>query len=225
MNKLSYHIQSVNRWPLFLSFEEDTRLRDDRWNEYYGNESRIIMWDNTNVPMFQPSLANSQRITYSKYYGGNVAKGAVFLQPSGWMGGNELWVGSVSDTEYMENSGVFERQQTYLNEIDVAHSDKEWTIIVDKGYRIGTSVSWNENQKITILQPTFAIAEQKFTDKESVRSAAIANDRSANERAVNRMKISDYINRGLLPNECPKRISDVWIAWGFQCNFMYKPVL
>jgi hypothetical protein len=55
--------------------------------------------------------AEAQRNTYSLYYGGNVGKGGVYIQPCGWMGTHDLWMGSVSDTEYMLKSKAFEIQQ------------------------------------------------------------------------------------------------------------------
>ena len=36
----------------------------------------------------------------------NCAKGGVFLQLCGWMGVHELWFGGVSDTEYLNKSGI-----------------------------------------------------------------------------------------------------------------------
>ena len=57
------------------------------------------------------------------------------------------------------------------------------------------------------------------------RSSTVASDRSGNERAVNVAKRAGVLKRGLRPNESSDVIADVWIAWGFQANFMYKPVL
>ena len=68
---------------------------------------RIIMWDNTNVDfMGKPTDADLQRLTYSLYYGRNVAKGGIFLELCGWLGGWELWLGAVSDSDYQESSPV-----------------------------------------------------------------------------------------------------------------------
>jgi hypothetical protein len=56
-------------------------------------------------------------------------------------------------------------------------------------------------------------------------SGAVATDRSANERAVNRLKASSRIAGGIHQRQDLERAADMWIAWGFQCNFMFKPVL
>jgi hypothetical protein len=56
-------------------------------------------------------------------------------------------------------------------------------------------------------------------------SASVAADRSGNERAVNVVKRSGFLKRGLRPAQSPAQIDDVWKAWSFQANFMFKPVL
>ena len=50
-----------------------------------------MMWDNTDVAFKgKPSMSQLQQMTYSQYYRGNVAKGGVLLQLSGWLGCYEL---------------------------------------------------------------------------------------------------------------------------------------
>ena len=66
---------------------------------------------------------------------------------------------------------------------------------------------------------------RKFNTREVNRSSTVASDRSGNERADNVAKRVGFLKRGLRPNESSDVIADVWIAWGFQANFMYKPVL
>ena len=64
-------------WPRYVSYEEDSILRNDEWNQKYDGK-RVIMWDDTNINFqFKPSGADEQRITYSHYYGGNVGKGGL----------------------------------------------------------------------------------------------------------------------------------------------------
>ena len=88
-------------------------LRDNRWNLRYAGR-RIVFWDGTDVRMPKPSNPDLQRLTYSRYYGGNVAKGSVFLQLCRWGGVGELWTGAVSDTEYMTRSGILEERKSSL---------------------------------------------------------------------------------------------------------------
>jgi hypothetical protein len=85
-----------------------------------------------------------------------------------------------------------------------------FTNILDKGYRC-VLAAWRAGGQL-LLQPFLAKSDRKFSSNEVLLSGAVATDRSANEHAVIRLKASG-------------RIADMWIAWGFQCNFMFKPVL
>jgi hypothetical protein len=80
-----------------------------KWSDGEFEHQKLIMWDNINILLcFNPSDAKAQQNTYSLHYIGNVAKEAVFIQPCGWMGTHELYMGAVSDMEYMIKSKVFE---------------------------------------------------------------------------------------------------------------------
>ena len=81
--------QAMQRWPVYASFEEDKQLRKDTWNVKYAGQ-RIVMWDITNIDAYGFSDADLQRLTYSKYYNGNVFKGGVFTQLCGWIGTADL---------------------------------------------------------------------------------------------------------------------------------------
>jgi DDE superfamily endonuclease len=210
------------RWPRFVSFAEDNKFHKQKWDDYYFGK-RVIMWENTNVNItFKPSVFETQRSTYLQYYAGNVAKGGVFIQPCGWFGAHELWVGRISDSEYMQRADVLNIQQTYIDTYD-SKENVPFTVIRDKGYRI-TAAAWGVGNTF-ILQPSFSRSDKKFTSYETIRNSSIASDRAANERAVRLSKICGYIRSGLLQNENTKRLSDVWVTWSFQCNFNYKPVL
>jgi hypothetical protein len=95
--------------------------------------------------------------------------------------------------------------------------------IVDKGYRC-IMAAWRARKQL-FLQPAFARSDRKFNSFEGNRSASVATDRSGNERAVNVAKRAGVLKRGLRSNEDADLIADVWLAWAFQVNFMYKPVL
>jgi hypothetical protein len=220
-NKLNIQMKVRRKWPRFATLDEDLRLRKTKWSEHFADK-RLIMWDNTNVQIPKPSLAEAQRLTYSAYYGGNVGKGSVFIQPCGWMGTGELWMGAVSDSEYMERSQILEYQNMYLPLYDDTKKDSTWNIILDKGYRINTAAMRCGKQ--TIIQPSFARSDRRFTSTEMIRSAAIAADRAGNERAVRYAKMCGYLRSGLKQNGNVDRLSDVWLAWGFQANFMFRSV-
>jgi hypothetical protein len=106
-HKLNAVLEARKRWPRFVTLEEDVTLMSAWWLNKYG-EKRVIMWDDANINIPAASDAHLSRHTYSAYYAGNVAKGAVFLQLCGWMGTWELWAGAISDTEYQTRSGDFE---------------------------------------------------------------------------------------------------------------------
>jgi hypothetical protein len=221
-SKLKQNVRAVHIWPRFLSHDEDVALRGQKWNIRYTNR-RVQFWDNTNINFTcKPSHADAQRQTYSAYYGGNVVKGGVFLQLSGWLGGWELWVGAVSDTEYFEKSGLLTKQHDFQK--NDTSSDLPFTNILDKGYR-SVLAAWRAGGQL-LLQPFFAKSDRKFSSDEVLHSAAVAADRAANERAVRRMKECGMIgSRGIHPRESLEMWADIWLAWGFQCNFMYEPVL
>jgi hypothetical protein len=95
--------------------------------------------------------------------------------------------------------------------------------VVDKGYR-NVLADWRSGGQL-LLQPYFAKSDKKFNSEQVLLSGAVAADRSANERAVKRMKLCGMIAQGIHQRSDNGRVSDVWIAWGFQTNFMYMPVL
>lgn len=212
-----------SRWPIYASFEEDRHLMNDDLKTKYESK-RVVFWDDTDVKFqYKPSAANEQRLTYSSYYAENCAKGGVFIQPCGWMGTEHLWVGATSDTHYMEHSGILDRQKSFATEDLVRNEELPFINILDKGYRINLA-AWRAGRQ-QVLQPVFARSDRTFTADETIQSAEVASDRSCNERAVKLAKASGYIQRGIAPGGDNSLMDDVWLAWSFQTNFMYKPVL
>ena len=195
----------------------------DKWKEKFDGV-RIVMWDDTNVNLaYQPSGADEQRLTYSMYYAANCSKGGVFLQLCGWLGVEHLWVGATSDTHYQEHTHIFERQEQFAQNDLVEGEIIPFTAVLDKGYRVNLP-AWRAGKQ-QIHQPIFAKSDRKFRGRETIKSADIATDRSGNERAVNRCKESGFIKRGIPKNGSPKLMDDVWLAWSYQTNFMFEPVL
>ena len=222
-HKLDLVLDCRKSWPEFASFEEDKLLRKEKWEAKYP-DMRVVMWDDTNIPFtLKPSSAHLQKITYSSYYSMNCAKGGVFLQLCGWMGVEELWVGATSDSYYMEKSGILERQQKFAEKDLVNGEIKPFCLVMDKGYRI-IRHAWRAGKQ-TCLQPKFAKSDAQFTTDELNFSGSVAADRSGNERAVRRAKLSSTLRRGLKPNGNPARLNKIWEAWSFQTNFMFGSVL
>jgi DDE superfamily endonuclease len=182
------------------------------------------MWDNTGIPMFKPSDPELQRLTYSSYYAGNVFKGAIGIQLCGWITTEELYTGGMSDSEYFLKCDIIKKQQDYVPIYDINNQSTSWTIILDKGYRGANVLAWDSGKQM-IVQPCFARSDRRFTSAESLVSAAVAHDRSGNERAVKYIKHCGFLDKGLRGHENEIDMADVWLAWGFQLNFIYKSVL
>jgi hypothetical protein len=220
-HKQTIVLRTMSAWPRYASHGEDFYLRSDVWKTRYGDK-RVIFWDNTNIDfMGKPGDPDVQRLTYSSYYGGNVAKAGVFIQLCGWLGGFEPWTGAMSDTDYFERAGILDEQQEFQNK-DTS-SLLPFVNILDKGYR-SNQAAWRKGGQL-LLQPFFAKSDRKFTSREVLVSGAVASHRSANERAVERMKESKLVSRGIHERANLDKFADVWLAWGFQCNFMFEPVL
>ena len=210
-------------WSRFASYEEDFALMKEKWKEKYKGV-RLVMWDDTNVNLsYKPGGADKQRLTYSMYYAANCAKGGVFMQLCGWMRVEHLWVGATSDSHYQEHTKIFEKQHQFAMNDLVDGLYIAFTNMLDKGYRVNLP-AWRAGRQ-RVYQPVFARSDRKFSGRETIKSADIAADRSANERGVKRSKESGFIKRGIQKNGNPKLMDDVWLAWSFTSNFVYKSVL
>ena len=94
--------------------------------------------------------------------------------------------------------------------------------MLDKGYRI-ILAAWKTGNQL-VLQPDFKSSDRKFSQKQVISSAVIAEDRSANERSVRLVKKCNFLDKGIYGKVSMKRMDNVWLAWGFQTNFMYEPI-
>lgn len=155
-------------WPRYASYEEDMKFRKDKWNVKFRDE-RIVMWDMTDIRAYGFSDADSQRLTYSKYYNGNVLKGGVVAQPCGWILTGDLWPGGISDSEYNRREGYLNCQEEVANNDLVDGVVKPFTIIYDKGYR-AKMIAWKTGKQ-RVVQPIFAKSDQRFTRDQTLHSA------------------------------------------------------
>lgn len=219
--KIGQILKCRNSWPRYATHAEDLSLRPEKWNGVIGQDERVIMHDTTGVPLrFKPTLHSSQKITWSDYYGSNYFKADVEVQPCGLIGTNPMWVAAISDTEYMIRENIFEEQQRFQNNDKINETVLPFLNILDRGYRLSAHALRCGNQ--TVRQPVFKNKDRRFTGNETLRSASCASVRSGNERAVRKAKLSGFIKKGLVPSENPKRLDNVWLAWGFMVNFMYE---
>jgi hypothetical protein len=221
-SKLDLVMVCRSSWPLFAKYKEDKKFCPESFTESYEG-MRPIFWDMTNIHIPKPSESQLQRLTFSSYYGENCFKGAIGLQQCGWIVTHDLWTGNVSDTQYQEESGLFEMQKEFAEHDLVDGKNIPVTNVFDKGYRTRLA-AWRNGKQLT-LQPYFAKSDRKFNRKQTISSAQVAADRSGNERAVRLSKLSGYLKRGLSNTQRLESLDKVWLTWGFQTNFMFDQVL
>ena len=128
-------------------------------------------------------------------------------------------------TSYLPASGILEMQEQFVS---VQPRDSNGNIIpftnvLDKGYRL-VVVAWRAGGQFG-LQPAFAKSDRKFTSNEVLKTSSVAHGRSGNERVVGLSKMAGYIKRGLQNHQSTSTLADMWLVWGFRCNFMFRPVL
>ena len=143
------------------------------------------------------------------------------MQLCGYILGLPLNTGHSDDTRFIEDTNILKLQQQFA-ERD-SSSNKPFLNIFDKGYQCTLS-ALSHGQ--SCLQPAFAEREKQFKDNAVLHSGAVAVVRSGNERAVKRCKMSWFLKRGAVDQMWNiDLICDIWEAWTFQVNFMYKKFL
>ena len=100
--------------------------------------------------------------------------------------------GAVSDTKYNSEGAIFKKQSEYSESDWVNGENIPFTNITNKGYRLQLAAGQHGHQ--TVLLPDFKKLDEKFSDKQTISSAAIAKDRSSNKRAVRLAKKARYLN-------------------------------
>jgi hypothetical protein len=166
-------VDTRNTWPRFASLKEDIALRRRNWNETYRGK-RVIMWDTTDVRLYKSSDAEIQRCTYSSYYSGNVGKGTIFVQPCGWLGTHEIWMGAVIDCDYLTQSGILDIQSTYIKTYNSESESEPWYNILDRGFRVTTTIYKYGNGHV--VQPSFSVSDRRFVAHETVAGAKVLSE-------------------------------------------------
>jgi hypothetical protein len=111
--KLQMVNRARSRWPAYATHEEDRHFRNKKWDDHFGEVTRVVMHDNTNVPMPDPTDADLSRSCYSKYYGECCTKGGSALQLRGWSRGIGLCPGNVPDSAYIDLVEILAEQQLF----------------------------------------------------------------------------------------------------------------
>lgn len=218
--KSAIEMSAFRSWPRFASFEEDKELRNpQKWARY--DACRVIQWDMTNAPAQSFSDPSLYRATYSQYYGECCAKVGVGMQLCGWVTGERAWTGGVDDGTYHSKAGYMEAQKQFQEADLVDGKIKKFNNVLDRGYRSNETTLRMDQLS---LQPPSAKSDRRFRGNETIYAGTVARDRSGNERGVRVMKRSGLFLHGFKAGMSAKRFCDALLLWGFQANFMYKPV-
>jgi hypothetical protein len=96
-DKLKLGVECWKRLPMYATHAEDVALREERWNAHFDpvNGVRIIMHDNTGVPLPEPSDADFQRALYSELLSQNCWQGRDCIAA--------LWMESITRTMHRSN--------------------------------------------------------------------------------------------------------------------------
>ena len=98
----------------------------------------------------------------------------------------------------------------------------EFLNILDQGY-CEKLAAWSQGKQLTLQQPS-SKSDQRFKGRKMVYAAIIAHDQSGNER-VDVCKRLELTKLGFQERMNPICFNYAWRTWGFQANFMYKPIL
>ena len=98
-----------------------------------------------------------------------------------------------------------------------------FTNVYDKGYR-AKLVAWRAGKQ-RVLPPVWAESNKWFGRDEKLLTEAVAQDRGANERAVNVCKQSRMMKCEFYLGINPTRFNYMCRVWAFGANFMCKSIL
>lgn len=174
-------------------------------------ETRLHMWDTTDIQISKPSDRDLQRATYNSYYGGNVAKGGVGMTAFGWLMEGPLVAGSASDSTYLDLSGIYGQQQALTS-----LGGPSCTNYTDKGFTDGARAYCRYGQKL--LTPCF-LTRSRFTPIEVLMTSDRANKRARNERAVRYPKL---LMSSIDSSTAPSVSSLQWQNTVFRANFLFS---
>ena len=145
----------------------------------------------------------------------------VVAQLCNWIFGLPLVTGHSDDDQQIEQTKILELQRMFAE--DDKLSDGKiiaFLNIFDKGYH-QVLEALKQGQFVLTPDKSTAIVEDGVC---LIRAAAVAVLRSGNERAVLRTKLSALVERGMHSGQGwdIDFLCDVWEAWTYRCNFMYK---
>jgi DDE superfamily endonuclease len=166
-----------------------------------------------------PSDASLQRLTYSPYYASCCLKGGVCMTAFGWLVGEPLFNGSISDTVYMIVSGLLAEQERLAND----DGGPAVTNMTDKGFRPWAACAAAGGQGL--VTPVFMTKSKNgmFDPLEGIQTTSVAKDRAQNERGVRRMKQLGFLKSPVPLSSDFRLVNTIWSNIAFRTNFMNGP--
>ena len=191
-------------WP---SKEQIKHYMPPVFKELYRELVSII--DCTEIQMGSPSSLDNQSLCYSMYKSHTTMKALIGITPNGVVSfASDLYCGSISDPDIMEESGFYTRSQKG----DVVMADKGF-LIRDQLAKVGARLA----------MPHFLSDKGQFSQRASEQNKAIASLRIHVERYMERLKNWHFFDR-VIPISCSNITSDVWIVVVCFSNF-WPPII
>jgi len=161
-DKMKLILQARRNWPMYATVEEDLDLRDASWEQYFpkSDKHRVVMHDNTDVPLMDASDPDLHRALYSEYYGKCCGKGGTVLQQCGFIQTIPLCTGAINDGGYCDETKIFQKQKQFTEQ-DTSSPEPALNVL-DKGYRSTLAAKEHGQQ---CFQPDFAESDCKFGEK------------------------------------------------------------
>ena len=221
--RLQKELECRKRWPMYPSFREDAKYRNEKWNLHFNPETgkRVVMHDTTNIPLPDPSSGDLNRALHNVYYNMCCAKAGVACLLCGWIFGLPLVTGHSDDDRQIADTMILELQKAFAE--NDPSSIETFLNIFDKGYHM---ILETQKHGQLCCQPDEAKSDEQFGRDKVLRTGCVAVVRSGNERAVNRCKMSWFLKRGCVEQLWDiDLLCDVWEAFTFRVNFMFDKFL
>ncbi|XP_067650547.1 uncharacterized protein [Haliotis asinina] len=170
-------------------------------------KTRVII-DCTEFFIQKPSLASSQRVTWSQYKHHNTVKSLVAISPSGtFVFLSNLYTGSISDRKIVQQSG-------FLDKLEYGDD-----IMADRGFLIRDLLT---KRMCTLNIPPFSMGKQ-LKSKAVAKTRRIASSRIHVECAIGRLKKFQILQR-VIPLRLKSILDQMQFVCAALCNLDKKLV-